>query len=727
MSCKRLIAKILIAGAVLWYALCLPSDLFKGEKYSTVVNDRSGRLLGARTADDGQWRFSPTEKVPEKYKTALIEFEDRWFYFHPGVNPAAIARAAVQNIRSGHISSGGSTITMQVIRLSRGKDRTIREKVIESILATRLELRHRKRKILALYASHAPFGGNVVGLRAASWRYFGREPDELSWGEAATLAILPNSPSAMHPGRRRTELLEKRNRLLAKLRDRGKITSEEYELACQEPIPDAPQALPSHAPHLVEHYAKTRHGETVGTTIDLDLQSRVNQLTDSWSGELALQGINDLAAVVIDVHTSEVIAYVGNADPDRRRPGGQVDILRSPRSTGSILKPFLYCALLQDGKMLPRTLLPDIPVNISGFSPQNFDMQFAGAVSASEALARSLNVPAVHMLRMYGIPRFCRLLKDCGLGTINRSPDDYGLSLILGGAEGTLLDITRAYARMSESTVKAPEGFPLRDKTALWWTVDALKEVNRPDEIDWHMIGSVKKVAWKTGTSWGFRDAWAVGITPDYAVGVWAGNAGGKGVPGLTGARTAGPVMFEIFNLLPDKDWFPEPQYGDYITAEVCRESGHLAGPDCQDTENLMLPKTATASEPCPYHRMVDGESRFILPPAMEWFYRQHHPEYRPLSKAVPGTDYIPMEFIYPQAGTTIFIPRQLDGSIKGATFSLAHRNQNATVYWHLDESYLGETRYIHQMAVNAEPGPHTVTVVDSDGNSLSIGFTVGK
>lgn len=727
MSCKRLIVKILIAGAVLWYALCLPSDLFKGEKYSTVVNDRSGRLLGARTSDDGQWRFAPTDQVPEKYKTALIEFEDRWFYLHPGVNPAAIARAAVQNIRSGHISSGGSTITMQVVRMSRGKDRTIREKIIESILATRLELRHRKRKILAMYASHAPFGGNVVGLRAASWRYFGREPDELSWGEAATLAILPNSPSSMHPGRKRTELLEKRNRLLSRLRERGKITEEEYELACQEPIPEAPQALPSYAPHLVDRYAKVRHGETVTTTIDLDLQTRVTQLTDSWSGELSLQGINDLAAVVIDVHTGEILSYVGNADQGRKRPGAQVDILRSPRSTGSILKPLLYCALLQDGKMLPHTLLPDIPVSIGGFSPQNFDMQFAGAVSASEALARSLNVPAVHMLRMYGIQRFCRLLKECGLTTVNRSADDYGLSLILGGAEGTLLDITRAYARMSESTVKTPEDFPLNDKTALWWTVDALKEVNRPDEIDWHMISSVKKVAWKTGTSWGFRDGWAVGITPDYAVGVWAGNAGGQGVPGLTGARTAGPVLFEIFNLLPDKSWFTEPQYGEYITAEVCRESGHLAGPYCQNIDNLMLPKTAASSDPCPYHRMVDGESRFILPPAMEWFYRQHHPEYRPLAKAIPGTDFVPMEFIYPEPGTTIFIPRQLDGSIKGATFSLAHRNQKATVYWHLDENYLGETRYIHQMAVNAEPGPHTVTVVDSDGNTLSIGFTVGK
>jgi len=459
----------------------------------------------------------------------------------------------------------------------------------------------------------------------------------------------------------------------------------------------------------------------------------VESIADMWNSELSLSGINDLAAVVIDTHTGNILAYCGNANPQRKRPGSQVDILRSPRSTGSILKPFLYCAMLQDGDILPYTLVQDTPVNINGFTPQNFDMQFNGAVPAAEALARSLNVPAVHMLRKYGVAKFLDLLRKSGMTTMNRNANDYGLSLILGGGEGTLLDITSMYAKLSmEYQSRDSLDFPLKDKCAIWYTFDALKNVNRPDEIDWRLISSVKKVAWKTGTSYGFRDGWAIGVNPDYAVGVWAGNAQGEGVPGLTGASTAGPVMFDIFNLLPDRKtenayakdgWFLEPLYKDCITAEVCHQSGHLKGIYCNDIDTLILPRKAIRSEPCPYHKQVKGVDVFQLPPSMEWYYRQHHPEYKPIT-AYSDED-IPMQFIYPENGSSIYIPRQLDGTIKGIVFNLAHRDPGTTVYWHLDEEYLGETKYLHQMTIAPKAGKHTVTVVDSAGNSLSIGFTV--
>ena len=728
------------------YIFCLPRDLFKGTRYSTVVTDRNGELLGARIADDGQWRFPPTDTVPGKYADALIQFEDRWFRWHPGVNPVSIVRAALGNLRAGHVTSGGSTITMQVIRMSRGKERNLWQKGVEALLATRLELRCSKRKILGLYASHAPFGGNVVGLEAASWRYFGRPPGELSWGEAATLAVLPNAPSDIHPGKNRQKLLTKRNRLLQELLQKGKLDSLDYELACEEPLPAEPVALPQDAPHLTEWQSLEHPGARVRTTLDLHLQRQAASVTDRWNDEFSRSGVRDLAAVVIDVRTGDLLAYIGNANPAWTRPGSQVDILRAPRSTGSILKPLLYCALLQDGAILPNTLLPDIPININGFSPQNFNREFAGAVPAGEALARSLNVPSVHMLRKYGVPKFLDLLHRCGLTTLGRSASDYGLSLILGGGEGTLLDITQAYSKMSAMYQDADtthrrrsdrlHGFPLKDKTALWYTFDALKEVNRPDEIDWHLISSVRKVAWKTGTSYGFRDAWAVGVTPDYAVGVWAGNAQGQGVPGLTGARTAGPVLFDLLNLLPRKDegpqryarngWFLEPVYGDYIEAEVCARSGHLKGMYCDETDTLRLPRKALRSDPCPYHRLVDGENIFLLPPSMEWYYRKHHPEY-----AVPPqarNSGIPnMEFIYPEGGATLFIPRQLDGSIRGVTFNLAHREPGTVVFWHLDNEYVGQTRFIHQLNLAPKSGKHTVTVVDEAGNTISVGFTVAE
>lgn len=738
-----LIVIFLLAFLALAYIFCLPKGMFADTEYSTVVTDRNGELLGARIAKDGQWRFPECDTVPPKFRTAITEFEDKWFALHRGVNPVSIVRAAAGNVKAGRITSGGSTITMQVVRMLRGKERTLRQKMIEAVLATRLELRYSKEKILAMYASHAPFGGNVVGIEAAAWRYYGKPAGELSWGETATLAVLPNSPADIHPGRNREDLLKKRNRLLRKMFKDGCIDSTDLELALEEPLPTAPEALPQEAYHLVEHYQKTNPGEKSQTTIDIHLQRQVQAITDRWNEEFSRTGIYDIAAVVADVHTCEVLAYVGNANPDRKRPGADVDIARSPRSTGSILKPFLYCAMLQEGEMLPNTLLPDIPVNLGGFSPQNFNRQFDGAVPASEALARSLNVPAVYMLKKFGVQRFLEVLRRCGMTSLGKSADHYGLSLILGGGECTLLDVTKAYSRISLSyqaadTIfndrKSPlHNFPLKDKCALWYTLDALKEVNRPDEIDWRLISSVKRVAWKTGTSYGFRDAWAVGLTPEYAVGVWVGNAEGQGVPGLVGARTAGPVMFDIFNMLPSKEyndkyaadgWFLEPVYGDYIKAEVCPLSGHLAGSGCDSANLVMLPRKAMKSTPCPYHKIADGIKTFILPPSMEWYYRQNHPEYAPCSPE-DSENYAPMEFIYPEGGSTIYIPRQLDGSIAGITFNLAHRLPSAKIFWHLDNEYVGETQFIHQLSLTPAPGRHTVTVVDDKGNSLSVGFTI--
>lgn len=733
---------VLAMSLVIVYFFCLPKDIFKSTSYSTVVTDRNGELMGARIASDGQWRFPPSESVPQKFKIALIEFEDRWFAFHHGVNPVAIARAAIGNLKAGRVTSGGSTITMQVIRMSRGKDRTIGQKLIEAILATRLEHSYDKDEILALYASHAPFGGNVVGLEAASWRYFGRPPEELSWGETATLAVLPNSPSEIHPGKNRKSLLAKRNRLLRTLLKDGYLDSLDYELACDEPLPSEPKALPQDAHHLTEYYWKTSPGKRIRTSIDIHLQRQVQIIADQWNEELSRSGIEDLAAIVQDVHTGETLAYIGNANPSRKRPGSEVDIIRSPRSTGSILKPILYCAMLEEGEILPNTLLPDIPINLNGFSPQNFNRQFNGAVPAAEALARSLNVPAVHMLRRFGVPKFMDILKRSGMTSLKRSASHYGLSLILGGAEGTLEEITSIYSKMSASYQLADSsqtkkgdrlyGFPLSDKCALWWTFEALKEVNRPDEIDWRLVSSIKEVAWKTGTSYGFRDAWAVGVTPDYAVGVWAGNAQGQGVPGLVGARAAGPVMFDIFNLLPSTEydraysrngWFKEPAYGDYIVAEVCPKSGHLKSVNCDLSDTLMLPKKAIKSEPCPYHKTIGDEKVFVLPPSMEWYYKQHHPEYSPLPPHQESSS--PMEFIYPENGAKLFIPRQLDGTIQGVTFNLAHRKPMTTVFWHLDNEYVGETKMIHQITLIPSIGKHTVTAVDDAGNSVSVGFSI--
>ncbi len=732
-------------GVLMLWVLCLPRDLFRGVPYSTVVVDRQGELLGARIADDGQWRFPPCDSVPEKFAIALLQFEDRRFYRHPGVSPHAMVRAVVQNIIEGRTVSGASTITMQLARMSRRKPRNLWQKCVEMLLATRIEARYTKDEILCLYASHAPFGGNVVGIDAAIWRYFGNDGSDLSWAEAATLAVLQNSPSLIHPGRNRNALLDKRNRLLRRLADVGYLSEFDYELSLDEPLIDKPLPLPCHAPHLVAWHDAVDHGRKTVTAIDLSLQQQITDITDRWARELRTIGVNDLAAVVMDVATGEIIAYCGNADIERDRPGVQVDIARSPRSSGSILKPLLYCAALQEGEILPDALLPDVPSHFSGFSPQNFDSQFIGAVAASDALSRSLNVSNVHLLRDFGVMRFVEMLRKAGLTTLTRHADDYGLSLILGGGEVTLAEITALYTRLA-ACYQTGEEFVLSDKMALWYTFEALRRVDRPDELDWHRVSSVQNIAWKTGTSYGSRDAWAVGVTPRYAVGVWAGNAEGQASPDLTGARTAGPVMFDIFNLLPASEWFTAPDGQDGVYAEVCMHSGFLAGRDCTDTISMLLPRNALRSPVCPYHRSVvvslDEKYRiedrseltkvvkmFVLPPAMEWYYKQHHAEYVSLpplkAGSMTGGQYETMRFIYPSQGSVVSIPRQMGGDLRGVTFTLAHNDPSKDIFWHLDDEYLGSTRDIHKMQIHTSSGHHAVTVVDSDGSSLTIEFEV--
>lgn len=567
-----------------------------------------------------------------------------------------------------------------------------------------------------MYISHAPFGGNVVGLDAAAWRYFGHSADDLSWAESAMLAVLPNAPAMIHLSKGRKTLLDKRNRLLKQLLEKKTIDSSTYELAISEPLPDEPHALPQIAPYLVSRFYQERNGEYSRSTINKGIQTQVEDLAERWSNEFGRSDIRNLAILVIDIPSNQVVAYCGNVHFDRKQGGNQVDVIQAPRSTGSILKPFLYYAMLQEGSLLPDMLLPDVPVNINGFTPQNFSMQFEGAVPASEALARSLNIPAVTMLQRYGVPKFHSFLQQIGLKTINRSSSHYGLSLILGGAEATLWDVTNAYAMMGRSLLQLPQRscsllLPTSRITestdpfqpgAVWQTFDALKEVNRPEEIDWKSIPSMQTIAWKTGTSYGFRDAWAVGVTPRYAVGVWVGNATGEGKPGLVGAQTAGPVLFDIFNLLPSSSWFTRPA-GIFVEAEVCRKSGHLKGRFCDETDTLLVLPAGLRTEACPYHHLVTlsadesqriyencanteptlRKSWFTLPPVWEWYYKQHHPEYKPLPpfKAGCGEDtFQPMQFIYPPMNARIKLPKQLDGSKGFLTVELAHNNPNATV-----------------------------------------------
>jgi len=619
-------------GGGVWFWNCVPSPLFY-LSYSTVLLDRNAELLGAVTARDEQWRFPPIKKVPEKIAEGVVCFEDRRFYGHFGVDPFSVLRAVVQNLRARSVVSGASTITMQVIRLSRARPRSVGEKIIEMLMALRLELSLDKEEILALYASHAPYGGNVVGVEAASWRYFGRPPMRLSWAESALLAVLPNNPALIHPGRNREKLLEKRNRLLDRMHGMGKIDGLTCRLAKAEPLPPRPFALPRLAPHLMGRLISEQNQSPVSpclyrSTLVKNLQERATELVLRHGRELAGNGIHNAAAIIMEVETGEVSAYVGNvSDFNTPEHANQVDIIAARRSPGSLLKPLLYAAMLEAGDLLPTELVPDIPTRLGGFAPENYSRTYQGAVPASMALARSLNVPAVKMLQSYGVDRFCRFLKKLGITTLHRPAHEYGLSLILGGSEATLWDLTAAYAGMAK-------------------------------------------------------------------------------------AARGGPAGFE------------ELENSFFISKVIRREPGRTI--HCDASLKMRV------HDQCERIEHIVRVKWFVLPPAMEWYYRKNHLNYRPLppfrhdclaSMALRGPEF--MGLIYPEKSSQIYVPIELSGRRGRVVFEAAHWDPNATIYWHLDDRYVGSTREIHQMALAPAPGSHMITLVDQDGEQIQRRFTV--
>ena len=678
--------------------------------------------MGARIAKDEQWRFPISDSLPEKFTKAIITKEDKYFHYHLGVNPVSLLRALWLNIKEGKVVSGASTLSMQVIRLSRGNPpRTVWEKCYEIILATRLELGYSKNEILSLYSSHAPFGGNVVGFEAASWRYFNRRPENLSWAECATLAVLPNAPGLIHPGRNRSTLIKKRDELLKELLTEGEIDKDTYELALLESIPDEPADLPQQAPHLTAYLDLQKNGQRYFTSLDAALQEKAQQIVDGHLHELKANHINNGALLLIENKTGAVKAYVGNVS---RGKDFYNDMLRAPRSSGSILKPFLYASMLSSGDLLPTQLVADVPTFLGGFRPQNFVNEFDGAVAADEALARSLNIPAVLELKEYGIERFLRKLHHFGFSTMSRSADHYGLSLVLGGAEVTAWDLGRAYYHMAANLNNYPtlaegeevaiydinvenEGKPLTkipvNVGAVYETLNVLTTLNRPDsEMGWQKFGT-SNIAWKTGTSFGFRDAWAVGVTPDYTCVVWVGNADGEGRPGLIGAQAAGPVLFSFMNSLPQSGWFETP-WDELTEKEICKASGMLAGRDCLEVEVKHLPQSTKIANVCGYHKTIhtnkskslqlslncadsdeiQANSWFVLPPAQAWYYAKKHPEYQQLPPWKPGCGYESqqlVEVIYPKQNGRIFMPRELSGSSSKVVVEVAHQQPEEKLF----------------------------------------------
>ena len=766
---------ILLVVLLIFYAFCLPNKLFT-KPTSTVITSNNNELLGALIANDGQWRFPHNDSVPQKFKTCLIQFEDEHFYQHPGFNPISIFKAIYKNINAGKVVMGGSTITQQVIRLSRdNRDRTYFEKLKELVLATRLEFRVSKEKIITYWSSNAPFGGNVVGLDAASWRYFNRKSSELSWSESATLAVLPNAPNLIYPGKNQQKLLVKRNRLLKKLLVKKVIDSLTYDLSILEELPQKAYSIPQIAPHLLQKINKQKKGEFVKTTIDKNLQSQANTIVRNHYNQLSKNGIYNVSVLVLDVKTRQVLSYVGNSPTDKKHQK-DVDVIDKPRSTGSILKPFLYAAMLDSGDLLPNTLVADIPTNFGSYHPENFDKKYAGAISAKLALSKSLNVPTVRMLQSFGLEKFHHYLQKLKLKDLKKNANHYGLTLALGGAESNLWDLCKSYAAMASTVNHYSENSSryfknefceptfygdtiidfgektseknIFDAASIYLTFESLRDVNRPNaDQNWEFFDSSKQIAWKTGTSFGFRDAWAIGTTKDFVVGVWVGNADGEGRPGLVGVQSAAPILFDIFDKLPNSDWFEKP-FDEMTEIETCSKSGYRATEICKEKKLEFVQNAGLKTAPCPFHVVVNldaskkyqvntsceslenikQQSWFVLPPLMEYYYKGKNPFYKSLPKFrndCLGESRNAMRFIYPTEKSVIFLPKDFNGKKNELILKVAHSNNDVTLFWYVNNDFLGTTKENHQLATNLKTGSYKISVTDNFGNEIHQQITV--
>ena len=754
--------------SALYFSIPIPRPLFTPD-YSTVVVDENGEILRVFLNRNEQWCFPPRRdlRIPPKLKTAVLQFEDRSFHAHPGVRPMSMLRALYQNMSRGEVVSGASTITMQVARLMRPKARTYLNKALEILQALKIELCYTKDEILRAYLDHAPYGGNIVGYQAASLRYFGKMPGQLTWGEAATLAVLPNAPGLVSPVADPDRLLAGRNRLLARLRDEGEIDAETHWFAQQEMVPRRARPFRTLAPHLARRL-KARQGDgVIRTTIQRAVQERSEALVMRHAAYLNRLGIRNGAVLVAETQSGKVRAYVGSQDFSDADAQGQVDGVMAARSSGSLLKPFLYALCFDEGIVLPQTLVRDVPSYYGAFSPSNADGKFSGLVTAREGLIRSLNVPAVRLLKAYGVVSFYCFLEAAGLSSLFRPADDYGLPLVIGGAEVTPWDMAVLFRGLGNggrfrpllvldgpSDERDTGTMPLISPGACDLTLNVLRELKRPGaEYYWQQYQNPWPLAWKTGTSYGQRDAWAVGVSPQWTVAVWVGNFDGQGNANLTGAGCAGPLLFDVFNALP-KDarlsWFQRPD-ADLAPVEICLDTGFRAGPACGRRSVVNAPLHMAPLRVCPYHRHIfvtlDGAhqvcslcwqpggytrvSRLVYPADVTQYLRERGqtvggmPPHSPGCPAQQGGQMV--QILYPQENAHLWVPRDFDGNRQQVALRAAHQEHRRVLFWYLDHRFIGSSQGRHIKAADVGGGWHVLDVVDELGNRDRRRFHVGE
>ncbi|MBL0234875.1 MAG: penicillin-binding protein 1C [Chitinophagaceae bacterium] len=575
-------------------------------EYSTVITDNKGEVVHAFLTRDQKWRMkTELEEISPLLQKTIVAKEDRHFYSHPGVDLLAVTRAFFTNIFRMRRTSGASTITMQVAKALEPGKRNIWSKIREMFRAFQLEMRYSKKQILQLYLNLVPYGGNIEGVKAASLFYFKKNPDHLSLAEITSLSIIPNRPGKLIIGRNNELIVKERNKWLHRFAERKVFSEKEIEDALAEPLKASRESLPRYIPHLSYKLRglASREKPSIKTYIDLNTQLKTEKLVEDYVRIQRLKGIQNAAVVIIDNATHQVISYVGSSRFADTIDGGQVNGAAAVRQPGSTLKPLLYGLCFDEGLLTPKTVITDVPVNYNGFIPVNYDDKFNGYVTVEYALEHSLNIPAVKSLKMLGTEQFIQKLSGCNFRQIQKDRKKLGLSLILGGCGTSLEELTALFSSFANEGEYYPSTYSdldaggnrqrIMSKGACYMVNDILSRVNRPDfPLNWSATEHMPKIAWKTGTSYGKRDAWSIGYNKKFTVGIWLGNFSGVGNPDLSGANVATPLLFRIFNSIDydsDEGWFSQPD--DCDIRQVCSETGLIPSAHCDHlTSDLFIP-----------------------------------------------------------------------------------------------------------------------------------------
>ncbi len=701
----------------LWMGISFEPEDIAPYPQSTVLLDYAGRPLRWRLGPDDQ-DCRPVAAAPESWVCqALVAAEDQRFWRHAGVDPLAIARAVLQNLASGRIVSGASTLSTQVIKLNQPRPRTWWTKLVEAVAALKMEGVVTKRAILEQYLNRAPFGGNLVGVEAASQRYFSKSARDLSLAEAALVVGLPQAPARLRPDRHPAAARARRDYVLGRMVAEGMIPAAQAAQASRQDPVLARAARPFLAPHFCDFVLqRTAPAGRVRTTLDLDLQHAAEQLLAAQAPALRAQQVYGAAIVILEVESGAVRAMVGSPDYDDTRHAGQVNAAARPRSPGSALKPFVYAMALEQGLCTPATTIVDEPLAFAGYDPLNFDRRFVGPVTVREALVQSLNIPAIKLGRQVGIPRLLTHLRGLGLDTLDQTAEHYGLGLVIGDGEVRLLDLVNAYACLARggtylpfttlAGIAHPEATPVFSPATAFLVADMLKGEERLRALCGHNAAvAAPPMAWKTGTSTGFRDAWTIAYNPEYVVGVWLGNPDGQAAEALVGGVLAAPLVYDLFRrLYPDGvgPWYEPP--ANLRRRDVCVASGLPPGPWCATaTEDWYQPGIAPNAL-CP--ACADAQAT-------------------PAATGNTANPASALAIVAPANGAQYRCLQGMETLNQQLALSVTHPDPGTDLYWFVNGRFWRQARADAPLFWSLAPGSWTFVCCDRDGRQDRVSIVV--